>query len=76
MVKLMSHACIRETFIKPQCAEYYTVMADETTDASNKEQLVTIFRYVDSELLVHEEIVVFITSIQHTPQCSWMSCLF
>ena len=34
-----------------------TQMADETTDASNKEQLVIIFRYVDHELEVHEQLV-------------------
>lgn len=32
-------------------------MADETSDSSNKEQLVIVFRYVDDELQVHEEFV-------------------
>ena len=55
MLKLMAHASLREVTKELQGAKYYTVMADETTDASNKEQLVTVFRYVDDELQVHEE---------------------
>ena len=33
-------------------------MVDETTNASNKELLVIVFRYVADELQVHEEFVV------------------
>lgn len=32
-------------------------MADETTDASNKEQLVVCLRHVDDDLEVHEDFV-------------------
>ena len=53
-VKLMSHACLREISSELQ---YYTVMADETTDSSNKQQLVTVFRCVDDVLQVYEEFV-------------------
>ena len=31
----------------------------KTTNASNKEQLITVFRYVDDELQVHEKFVSF-----------------
>lgn len=34
-------------------------MVDECVDSSNKEQLVLCFRYVDSELDVHEDFVGF-----------------
>ena len=57
ILKLMAHACLREIATELQSAEYYTIMADETTDASNKEQMVTVFRCVDDELQVHEEFV-------------------
>ena len=57
MVKLMAHACLRQISSDLQHAEYYTMMADETTDASNKVQLVTVFRCIDDDLSVHEEFV-------------------
>ena len=34
---------------------YFTVIINETTDLSNAEQVVLVFRWVDSELSVHEE---------------------
>ena len=38
-------------------AKYYTLMADETDDVSNNEQLVICIRWVDEDLEVHEEFV-------------------
>ena len=32
-------------------------MADETTDAANKEQLVIVYRWIDDEFGVHEDFV-------------------
>ena len=57
MVKLMAHSCLREISSELQHAKYYTVIANKTTDSSNKEQLVTVFRSVDDVLQVHEEFV-------------------
>ena len=39
--------------------EFYTIMADETTDKSNREQVVLVFRHVDDDLNVHEDFVGF-----------------
>ncbi len=39
--------------------EFYTIMADETTDKSNREQVVVVFRHVDEDLNVHEDFVGF-----------------
>ena len=36
---------------------YFSIMVDETTDQSNREQVVIVLRHVDSELNVHEEIM-------------------
>ena len=36
-------------------AQFYTMMVGECTDASNKEQLVLCFRYVDADVNVHEQ---------------------
>ena len=56
MIKLMAHACLQAISSELQQAQYYTLMADETTNSSNKEQLVTGFLCVDESLQVHEEI--------------------
>ena len=42
-------------------AQWYTVVADEVTDCSNKEQLSLVLRYVDPEtLLIREDFVDFL----------------
>ena len=38
-------------------AQYFTVMADETADVSNNEQLVLCIRWVDNDLVAHEEFI-------------------
>ena len=40
-----------------QKAKFFTLMADEATDAGNKEQLVIVLRWVDENLNVHEDFV-------------------
>ena len=40
-----------------QATSFYTIMADETTDCSNKEQFVVCFRWVDSGFEVYEDFV-------------------
>ena len=52
---------VRQNIIqKVQAAKWYTVIADEVTDVSNKEQLSIMFRYVDSmSLVVREDLVCF-----------------
>ena len=50
---------IRQKIIrKVQGAKWFSVVADEVTDVSNKEQLSLVLRYVDPEtLLVREDLV-------------------
>ena len=38
-------------------ATHFTIMIDETTDTSTTEQVVVVFRWVDSSLQVHEDFV-------------------
>ena len=40
-----------------QNAKFFSLMADEVTDASNKEQVVVCFRSVDENLEAHENFV-------------------
>jgi len=37
-----------------QNALFYTVMVNETTDCSNKEQVVIVLRWMDESLVAHE----------------------
>ena len=36
---------------------YFSIMLDETTDQSNREQVVIVLRHVDRELNLHEEFI-------------------
>ena len=42
---------------EPNEVQYLTIMADEMTDCSNKEQFVDCFRWVNSDFEIHEEFV-------------------
>ena len=55
IIKLMSLKLLRKISSDVQQSAFYTVMADETTDASNKEQLVIVFRWVDNDLTIYED---------------------
>ena len=46
---------------KVKAAKWYTVIADEVTDASNKEQLSIVLRYVEGDSLsVREDLIGFV----------------
>ena len=47
----------RQISTKIQDAVYYSIMADETADVSNKEQIVICIRWVDGNLVVHEDFI-------------------
>ena len=53
----MALCVLRKISSKLQACLFVTVMVDETTDASNTEQIVICIRYVDEFFEVHEEFV-------------------
>ena len=57
ILQLMSLSILRLIARNIQETDFFTVMADECADISNKEQLTICFRWVDSKLEVHEEFV-------------------
>ena len=57
LLKIMAHQVLRKIANDLQTSEFFTVMADETTDISNREQVVICLRWVDNSLDVHEEFV-------------------
>ena len=56
ILKIMATSILRKIQANLQLG-YFTVMIDETTDLSNTEQVVLVFRWVDSALSVHEEFI-------------------
>jgi len=57
MIKVMALSVLRKMSSQLQACLFVTVIVDETTDASNTEQVVICIRYVDEYFEVHEEIV-------------------
>ena len=57
MLELMSTSVLRSIAKELQSADMFAIMADECVDISNREQLSICFRWVDSDLEVHEEFV-------------------
>ena len=56
ILSIMALKVLREIVCQLQ-SSVYTVMIDETTDISNTEQVVLVFRWVDNALNVHKEFV-------------------
>jgi len=57
ILKLMAAEVLDNISTNIQQADFFTVMADESTDASNKEQVVLVIRWVDKCLDVHEDFI-------------------
>lgn len=58
LLNIMSCHILREIAEKIQKSDYFAIMADETTDMSNREQLVICLRWVDDKTLeVHEDLI-------------------
>ena len=55
ILQLMSHAILRAVVKQIQEADYFTIMLDECVDSSDNEQLAICIRYVDIDLVAHEE---------------------
>ena len=57
ILKLMALTILRNVVSRIKRNDYFTIMCDECTDSSNKDQLVICFRSVDETLNVHENFV-------------------
>ena len=57
LLQIMALKVTREIVDAIRTAVYYSVMADEVTDASNGEQVVVCFRWVGEDFEPHEEFV-------------------
>ena len=57
ILKVMALQVLRQVVSSLHATPFLTIMVDETTDISNKEQVVICFRWVDSKLVAHEEFI-------------------
>ena len=57
ILKTMALQVLRQVMESIHSAPFLTIMIDETTDVSNKEQVVICFRWVDKMLEAHEEFI-------------------
>ncbi len=57
LLSIMALQVLRRIAAQIQSAVFFTVMIDEATDCSNKEQVVLAFRWVDEDLAAHEEFI-------------------
>ena len=57
LIQLMAHQLLRHLLNEIRQAEWYSVIADETRDASGPEQLGISLRWVDSDYIVNEDLI-------------------
>ena len=57
MVKTMAHQPLRKITTNLQSSPFITIMADETTDASDSKQVTIVFHWVTEDFWVHQEFV-------------------
>ena len=57
IINIMSQQIVRDIAFEVREADFFSILADETADISNREQLVICLRWVDDKLQVHEEMV-------------------
>ena len=57
ILSVMANDILRSVAEEVKSAKFCTVMADETTDVSNKEQVVMCLRWIDSTLTAHEDFI-------------------
>ena len=55
MLKVTALEVLRDVAASFLSSPFYFIMADETTDSSNRDQVVICFRWVDNSLNVQEE---------------------
>ena len=55
MLKIMASSFLRDLACRIKSSVFHSIMADETTDASNHEQIVIVIRHVSDDSVPQEE---------------------
>ena len=64
LITLMGNTVLRQLLTNARAATWFSVMADETKDISNHEQLAIIIRWVDMSYDIHEDLIGMV----HVPE--------
>ena len=57
MIQIMAMDILRSVIKQIQCSNFYSILADETSDISNVEQLAFCIRSVDKNLKIREDFI-------------------
>ena len=61
VIEVLGDHILQKILIKVKQAKYFSLIADEVTDCSNKEQLAVVLRYVDSnDCCIREDLMSFL----------------
>ena len=61
----MALRILRDVAVNIREDGYFSIMVEETTEQSNREQVVNLLRHVDSELNVHESVWCLLLMLLH-----------
>ena len=68
MIRVMAHQALREVTASLHTTPFYTIMADETTDKSNCEQVVLCLCWVSDDFDAHEEFIgMYMVEVRDAP---------
>ena len=74
LIEIMAHKVLRSLLCDISSRKWYAIMADETRDISNREQLVLCIRSVSDNYVVHED-MVGLYQLDDTTSSTIHSCL-
>ena len=57
ILKVIAFKILREIAKNIKSSAFFSIMADKTTDKSNREQVVIVIRHVDTEQVAHEDFI-------------------
>ena len=57
MISSMGNTLLRQLLMKMRAVKWFSVMADETKDVSNNEQVSIVFWWVDTDYVIHEDFI-------------------
>ena len=57
MIEIMGHKVLRSLISDVQSQKWFSILADETQDLANREQMVICVRYVSDEYEVFEDLI-------------------
>ena len=66
LITLMGKAILRDLLVNIREANWFAILADETRDVSNHEQLSLSIRWVDKSYLIHEDFIGLVHVLQTT----------